>query len=674
MPLCFRLSLVSALCLLNGLTAWAQQAGTALPPVTVSGSQHTTRSEMAPTVETLPTATYVLDAEMIQSLPVREATDMLRSTPGVTFGASSPGSDIGDDISIRGFSSYHGADVAVYIDGVPVNWPNGAMRHGMVDFNWLSPELIERIEVIKGPFSAEYGNFNLAGAINIITKTTGESSVGVEAGSFDSYRASATYGGKMGSVTPFLSYEVLDRTGYRAHSDYRRLNAFNKFSVEVPQGRLALRFSASVRDSQSAGFLLADDVRSGRVSRRSASPDALNDKGSNDYYTLVANYLPNNENGITATAYAGRDELLLVDTAFGPPTGASRGERQYAGWRVSRMLRWGDRGLLTVGTDGQFDRSTVASGDPDGGDGVAQAGRSRDQTVRTLAAGVYAQGQWKLIDQVKLVGGARYDRIRTEVENRITPNSGTASQGVVSPKIGVVYTPVAMLDLFANTGMGFRSPAATELAPDRAGAVFNNDLKVAKLRSSDLGATVRPGGGITFTGSVFTTRTESELRRDPTNPLNVINVGETQRDGYELVLQWAATPRLAFTASHTDVRTRIRNPATPGEDKVITVPDDSQTLSVSWNQPLQSGMKMNADLFAQRIGKRPLRADGSLYAEPQWTIGSKLRLARGPWSGFVQVDIAPERYSSDFVYDIGGIAFDPRPPVAISAGLKYTFQ
>nr|WP_145546497.1 TonB-dependent receptor [Variovorax boronicumulans] len=665
-------ALAGLMCAAHAGAIWAQS--TELPAVTVSGSQHTTRSEVAPTVEALPAPTYVLDAEQIQALPVREAMDMLRSTPGVTFGASSPGSDIGDDISIRGFSSYHGADVAVYIDGVPVNWPNGGMRHGMVDFNWLSPDIVERIEVIKGPFSAEYGNFNLAGAINIITKTTGETSVGVEAGSFDSYRASATYGRKMGNVTPFLAYEVLDRKGYRAHSDYRRLNAFNKFTFDVPQGRLSLRFNASVRDSQSAGFLLADDVRSGRVSRRSASPDALNDKGSNDYYTLVANYVPNADGGITATAYAGREELLLVDTAFGPPTGAIRGEREYAGWRVSKLLRWGTQGLLTVGTDGQFDRSVVAAGDPDGGDGVAQAGRSRDQTVHTGTAGIYAQGQWKLIDQVKLVGGARYDRIRTEVDNRLTPNSGTATQGVVSPKVGVVYSPVAMVDLFANTGMGFRSPAATELAPDRTGAAFNSGLKVAKLRSSDLGATVRPLPGLSLTGSLFTTRTESELRRDPTNPLNVVNVGETQRDGYELVVQWAVTPRLSFSASHTDVRTRIRNPAVAGEDKVITVPDDTQTLGISWNTPLQSGMKFNADLLAQRVGKRPLRADGSLYAGPQWTIGTKLRLAQGPWSGFLQVDIAPNRYSSDFVYDIGGIAFDPRPPVAVSVGVKYAFQ
>lgn len=681
-----RLRTFAALALAVPTTAsLAQDAAAALPAVTVSGAQRATRLELAPTVEALPTPTYVLDSEQVEALSVQRATDMLRSTPGVSFGASNPGGDIGDDISIRGFSSYHGADVAVTVDGVPVNWPNGGMRHGMVDLNWLNPELVERIEIVKGPFSAEYGNFNLAGAINIVTKTRGDTSVAAEAGSYGNHRAVATYGRQSGSATPFLAYELVDRQGYRAHSDYRRLTAFNKLTVDAPQGRLSLRLSASARRNESAGFLLADEVRAGRVARRSASPDALADKGRNDNYTLVANYVPNDAQGLTATAYLGRDELLMVDTAFGPPTGATRAERNYAGWRVSQLLRLGEHALLTLGTDGQFDRGVAASGAPDGGDGVATAGRSRDQKLRTLAAGLYAQGQWRVAGPVKLVGGARYDSIRTAVDNRLMPNSGSATQGVLSPKLGVVVAPArtsgasglsgasGMWELFANHGLGFRSPAATELAPDRAGGAFNQDLKVARLRSSDIGATLRPLAGLALTGSYFRTRTEDELRRDPTNPLNVVNVGETQRNGYELVLQWALTPRLSVQASHTAVHTRIRNPATPGADRVITVPDDTQTLGVSWNSRPVPDVTMHLDLLAQRLGRRPLRADGSLYAPPQWTIGSKLRLARGPWSGFVQLDFAPQRYSSDFVYDVGGIAFDPRPAVAARVGAKYTF-
>lgn len=684
-PTLFPMTTIASLALLvPALQAAAQETPAALPPaespqlqtVTVSAKRLEDRAALSTNVEALPTQTYVLDKERIQSLPFSDATDLLRSTPGVTFGASSPGGDIGDDISIRGFSSYHGADVAVYIDGVPVNWPNSGMRHGMADFNWLNPDLIERIEIIKGPFSAEYGNFNLAGVINVYTKTSEASSVAVEGGSYGNYRAVGTYGGRSeGTVTPFLSYEILDRQGYRDHSNYRRLNAFNKFSVALPDGRLSLRFSASVRDNESAGFLLADDVRGGRVSRRSASPDSLTDEGGNDYYTFVANYVPHDDAGPRATVYAGHDKLLLIDTAFGPPQGYTQAKRGYAGWRVSQTFQWPSRALLTIGTDGQVDRGDVLSGDSDGVGGVNSAALSRDQSASTRAAGVYAQGQLKLFGPVKLVGGVRYDRFHTKVTNRLLTNSGSASQGIASPKIGIVVAPTSALEFFANTGMGFRSPADTELSPNRAGAAFNRDLEVAKLRSSDLGATLRLPAGLKLSADVFTTRTERELRRDPANPVNVINIGGTKRNGYELSAEWAMTDHLSLSASHTSVDTRIENPATPGADRVITVPDDTQTLRVSWESGIGSGVQLNSDLLAQRIGKRPLRANGTLYAEPQTTFALKTRLTRGPWSGFLQIDYAPDRYSSDFVYDLGnGVVYDPRPVVSALVGIKYTFN
>lgn len=291
-----------------------------LPELSVTEAREVEKSSLSTAVEALPTQTHVIDAEEIEALPFSDATDLLRSTPGITFGSSSPGGDIGDDISIRGFSSFHGADAAIYVDGVPVNNPNGPNRHGSVDFNWLAPELIERIEITKGPFSALYGNFNLSGAINITTKSSDSTSIATEIGSYDTYRTTGIYGREFNGVTPFLALDYLDRGGYRDNSEYRRVNLFNKFSYALPEGRISLRFNAALRDFDSAGFLFADDVRADRVDRRSANPDALSDYGEVDYYTLVANYVPDGETGLSATVYAGHDDYLFFDTSFGGPS------------------------------------------------------------------------------------------------------------------------------------------------------------------------------------------------------------------------------------------------------------------------------------------------------------------------------------------------------------------
>lgn len=666
-------ALVASFAACVGAQAVSADDGVAeLGTLTVTGEAVVPKAAISTRPEALPTAVYVLDEQAVEAMPFTRATDLLRSTPGITFGSSSPGSDLGDDISIRGFSSYHGADAAVFVDGVPINWSHGPMRHGFVDLNWLVPEMIERIEIIKGPFSAEYGNFNLSGVINIVTKDSDSSGVALEAGGYESYRGVGTFSRESSGVTPFLVYEYYNRGGYREHSGYERINAFNKFSFPLWGGRVSVRLSAAQRDSEAAGFVLADDVRSGAIDRRSASPDSLNDTGYNDNYALVANYVPASAEGMRATLYAGHDRFELIDTAFGPPTGVTRGERNYAGWRVSRNFGWEGRGLVTVGSDGILDDGSNRSGGFDGG-GLDVGALSRDMDVSAQQAGVFVQGQWMMMPTVKLIGGVRYDYVRVDVENHLFPTSGDTSADAFSPKIGFAWAPIRQVELFVNTGKGFRSPAHTEVSPSIAGAAFNDDLDVAELVSTDIGVTLRPRAGLEVTAAWFTTATENELRRDPANPLNIINIGETDRDGYELMLSWMLSESVSVSAGHVAVDTSISD-SPPGADRIVTVPEDTQTLSVSWRGHAGENMPAHASFFVQRIGDRPLTADGALMAEPQTTYGAKLGVARGPLSGFLQVEYAPDEYVSDFVFDVGGLAYDPQPVWSTLAGVRYTFR
>jgi outer membrane receptor protein involved in Fe transport len=646
--------------------------GARLSTVVVEGRLEVPKGELSTAAEALPSTVYVLDADEVEALPFSKATDILRQTPGITIGNSNPGGDIGTDISIRGFSSYHGADVAIYVDGVPVNWPNHGNRNGAADFNWLIPEMIERVEIIKGPFSALYGNFNLAGAVNFITRSEGATSVAGEAGSYGSFRAVGTYGRPIGDVTPYLVYEWRDNEGYRQHSEYKRYNAFNKFTFPLADGRLSVRFNASYRDFEASGFALESAVRAGRIGRRTVNPDSVTDNGENEYYTFVANYVPDEESGLTATAYAGHDRFEFFDTSFGPPQTFQGNQRSYAGWRVSVTRPLYDRALVTLGTDGQYDDGRFRSYDAANGRAINLGAAQRSQDVQSLTAGAFLQGQWRVAQTLKLVGGVRFDSTRSDIDDQAANVDGSVSAQVVSPKLGAVFTPWRAVEFFANTGKGFRSPASTEIAR---GGVINKDLDVATLRSSDVGVTLRLPAGVTLTGDYFNTVTQRELRRSPTNPNTVINFGETERDGYELELEWAISSQLNVGLSHVGVDTRLKQQATPGADRVITVPDDVQTANLSWHQPLQENLSLSVDFFGKRIGRRPLFADGSVYAQPQFTYGAKVRLARGRISGFAELDYAPNRYSSDFVFDVGdGPFYEPQPVLSGLLGMKYTFN
>jgi outer membrane receptor for ferrienterochelin and colicin len=76
---------------------------------------------------------------------------------------------------LRGFDADHGTDVALFVDGVPVNMVSHGHGQGSVDLNWVIPELIERVEVSKGPYFARHGDFATAGAINLVTRRRFES-------------------------------------------------------------------------------------------------------------------------------------------------------------------------------------------------------------------------------------------------------------------------------------------------------------------------------------------------------------------------------------------------------------------------------------------------------------------------------------------------------------------
>src|SRR5262249_61092191 len=95
--------------------------------------------------------------------------DLLRQAAGVEVHQQGQGPGFASDVSLRGFSSDHATDVALWVDGVPINEPVNGHAEGYNDFSVLFPGGIRDIDVIHGPKSALFGNFALAGRVNVRT-------------------------------------------------------------------------------------------------------------------------------------------------------------------------------------------------------------------------------------------------------------------------------------------------------------------------------------------------------------------------------------------------------------------------------------------------------------------------------------------------------------------------
>ncbi len=115
--------------------------------------------------EALTSSVSVLDAQQIKALNKTTLADVLRTLPGLSVEQQGgPGGLTA--VSIRGGESNF---TLVLVDGVAVNDPTNS-RGGSFDFANLNPNMVDRIEVVRGAQSAIYGSDALAGVINIITR------------------------------------------------------------------------------------------------------------------------------------------------------------------------------------------------------------------------------------------------------------------------------------------------------------------------------------------------------------------------------------------------------------------------------------------------------------------------------------------------------------------------
>lgn len=155
----------------------------------------------------------VIDREEIEKTPVRDLSGLLRQIPGVT--SLGIGNKKGKaEIAIRGFGMNY---VRVFLDGIPLNTANDRT----VDFTLIPVEIIEKIEVIKGPAPVTYTSDSMGGIINIITRSGRDApgfSLAVAGGNFGSVQTTGVASGGSKNTGFFATAKFEKTDGYRPHT------------------------------------------------------------------------------------------------------------------------------------------------------------------------------------------------------------------------------------------------------------------------------------------------------------------------------------------------------------------------------------------------------------------------------------------------------------------------
>jgi TonB family protein len=222
--------------------------------------------------------------------PRQTPEDILRSVPGLVI-AQHQGGGKADQLFLRGFDSDHGTDVSIRIDGVPVNMPSHAHGQGYADLHWLIPEALEKVEITKGPYFADKGDFDTAGEVNLVTRDHFDhSQITVQGGLLPStlgrvdgipgslprrglsYRVLGIASPLIDDVHPYFVGEVSGLEGpFQTSEQLERYNFFSKASFDLSsRTKLSLLASAYASSWYGSGQIPARLVDSGILDRYGA--------------------------------------------------------------------------------------------------------------------------------------------------------------------------------------------------------------------------------------------------------------------------------------------------------------------------------------------------------------------------------------------------------------------
>ena len=553
--------------------AAADAAPSTLDPVVVTGSrvEHSSFD--------LPGAVDVVDAGRIGADNARvNVSEALVAVPGITVqNRQNYAQDL--QISSRGFgarAAFGVRGVRLISDGIPASMPDGQGQ--AATFNL---DRAERMEVMRGPMSAIYGNHS-GGVIQLFT-VDGQDPPSVEtrvaAGSYGTWKTDLAAQGRAGEMGYVLDVSRFATDGYREHSaadrdqslakltyapdaESRVMLIANGFSQQAqdPQGTTWQRFTTDPRSVEEAALLYntrksIDQLQGGASYERRFGEDILQfmayaGQRSVTQYQSIPRAL----------------QLLAGSTPASDPKRRQSGgvidfDRDFSGLSARWIGRYdlgAGRLTTTIGLD--YER---ASDDRRGYEnfvgetlGVKGALR-RDEINSATSIDQYIQAEW-LIGQWSLTGGLRHSDATYKVtDNYVTDgnqdDSGTISYINTTPLLAVLYRLTPTLNVYASAARGFETPTLNELFYSGPGGGFSYDLKAATSTHYEIGLKAFIGNDSRLDLALFDIRTANELAVKSSfgGRTSYQNVAQTTRQGVEVAVdsRWAGdfTTRIAYS-------------------------------------------------------------------------------------------------------------------------------
>lgn len=583
------IALLSSIMLASEASAHDVSAPTTntLPSIEVVGNRRDSSSAVSPVNDTANSSDSSADGpalsaseknvsgKEVNARPFSRPAEALEVVPGLMITQHS-GEGKANQYFLRGFNLDHGTDLAISVDGMPVNMRTHGHGQGYADLNFLIPELIGSVNIKKGPYFADEGDFASVGAVHVnLIDSIAKSMTSATIGSFGYRRLLGITSAKVGDGTLLVAGEANTYNGPWDNPDkVRKLNAVARYTQGTSDNGFSLTGMAYSNRWNSTDQVPLRAITSGQIGLYGALDPT--DGGNSDRFSISGKLTKTDEWGSSKlNFYVIKSSLNLYNnfTYFlndANPDAATlngdqfhqRDNRVVGGLNASHAFNHTFAGLpmeTEVGVQSRYDSIRV------GLSNTLQRqflGGVRDDKVQEGSVGLFVQNTVHWTGWLRTIVGYRGDFYATNVDSLITSaNSGKATASIGSPKASIVFGPFAKTEFFINAGEGFHSNDARgvtiKVSPTDTSEAVSASPFLVKTRGAEVGIRTKLIPGLDSSLSLFMLDSASEI-------LFVGDAGDTEpsrpsrRYGIEWTNHYQPTSWLAFDGDLAVTHARFR--------------------------------------------------------------------------------------------------------------------
>ncbi|GAA4775895.1 MULTISPECIES: TonB-dependent receptor [Flavobacterium] len=618
----------------------------------------------------------------LATAPVKSSQEILRKVPGLFIGQHAGGGKA-EQIFLRGFDIDHGTDIAISVDGMPVNMVSHAHGQGYADLHFVIPETIDKIDFGKGSYYANKGDFATAGYVAFKTKEDIEKSfVSAEVGLFNTLRTVGAFDllDKKFKDKAYIATEYMLTDGpFDSPQNFKRINILGKYTTLLSNnGKVSVLASRFTSKWDASGQIPQRLIDNGAISRFGAVDNTEGGSTSRTNVNVLLIKPLTEQTSIKANTFYSNYQFELYSnfTFFleDPINGDQIRQKEYRdiyglNAELSSKLT---KGLLQFGLGFRADQTK---------DTELSHTKNRKETLNTTKLGDIDQtNMFSYLNtefdfgKFKINPSLRLDYFKFDYQDKLATNYRTQSENKakISPKLNLIYAHSNTFQVFIKSGYGFHSNDTRVVVEQSGKKILPTSF------GADFGIIYKPFSKLLINSALWMLDLQQEFVY--VGDAGVVEPsGKTARRGIDLGMRYQLSDYLFFDADAN--YTHGRSTEDPkGQNYIPLAPDFTTTAGIS----LKNYKNWSGGLQYRYLKSRPANEDNSIVAKGYMVTDANINYK---WNAIAfgisaenifntkwnETQFATESQLQNETQSVEEIHFTPGTPFFLKGKITYNF-